>query len=43
MYWAGTEVNKNEAWSAMCFGYFNTHIIDKGLVLSPQDKKKKVA
>lgn len=40
MYWAGTEVNKNEAWSAMCFGYFNTYIIDKGLVLSPKTRKR---
>lgn len=40
MYWTGTEVNENEAWSAMCSGYFNPFIVDKGLVLSPQDKKK---
>ena len=40
MYWAGTEVNENAAWSAMCSGYFNPFIADKSLVLSPQDKKK---
>lgn len=39
-YWAGTEVNENEAWSAMCSGYFNPSITDKILVLSPHDKKK---
>lgn len=43
MYWTGTEVNENEAWSAMCSGYFNPFIVDKGLVLSPQDKKKRLS
>ncbi|MDV6143113.1 hypothetical protein R3O83_11130 [Bacteroides hominis (ex Liu et al. 2022)] len=41
-YWAGTEVSENEAWTAMCSGYFaSSSITDKILVLSPQDKKKK--
>lgn len=39
-YWTGTEVNENQAWSMF---YYEQDVLHKGPMISPQDKKTKLA